>query len=277
MANCPKCNAKLKLTDWRPECPHCGVNMVYYGMEDRLLAEAEKAEAEHARFQKRIDRMKASLVGGPLQIARIVFAFLPIAGLFLPLAKLTLGEAPYLAAKTVNANILTIVDLLSNSDLGALLGTFSSGVFGRPMLFFALSIVLLALSVVLGLFGFFRLLCSAKKKSCIKNIVVSCVQLLLIVVGSVLFGRFSSGIAAVFPAYISASLGIGVIVFALLHLPSIIANVLFTIKPMEVKYKELPDYAAEDAAMEAANEAAREEAEAKAEAAAEKAAEEVNA
>ncbi len=268
MANCPKCNAKLKLTDWRPECPHCGVNMVYYGMEDRLLADAEKAEAEHARFQKKIDRMKASLIGGPLQIARIVFAFLPIAGLFLPLAKFDLAQAPYIAAKTVSANILTIVDLLSNSDLGALLGTFSSGVFGRPMLFFVLSIVLLLLSVVLGLIGFFRLICSAQKKSCVKNIVVSGVQLLLVAAGCVLFGRFASGIAAVFPAYISASLGVGVFVFAALHLPTIVANILFAVKPMEVKYKELPDYSAEDAAMEAANEAAREreEAEAKAEA-----------
>ncbi len=266
MANCPKCNAKLKLTDWRPECPHCGVNMVYYGMEDRLLADAEKAEAEHARFQKKIDRMKASLVGGPLQIARIVFAFLPIAGLFLTLARFNLSQAPYIAAKTVNANILTIVNLLSNSDLGALAGTFSSGVFGRPMLLFAVSIVLLLLAVVLGVFGFFRLLCSAQKKSCVKNVVISAVQLLLIAAGCVVFNKFASGIAAVFPAYISASLGVGVFVFAALHLPSIIANNIFALKPMEVKYKELPDYSAEDAAMEAANEAAREEAEAKAEA-----------
>ena len=81
-----------------------------------------------------------------------------------------------------------------------------------------------------------------------------------------LFNKFASGIAAVFPAYISASIGVGVFVFAALHLPSIIANVLFALKPMEVKYKELPDYSAEDAAMEAANEAAREEAEARAEA-----------
>jgi hypothetical protein len=87
---------------------------------------------------------------------------------------------------------------------------------------------------------------------------------LLVAAGCVVFGRFASGIAAVFPAYISASIGVGVFVFAALHLPSIIANILFAVNPMKVKYKELPDYSAEDAAMEAANEAAREEAEAKA-------------
>ena len=36
-ATCPKCGGKLRLIDWRPNCPHCGVNMIYYGLEDRLL------------------------------------------------------------------------------------------------------------------------------------------------------------------------------------------------------------------------------------------------
>ncbi|HBL40735.1 MAG TPA: hypothetical protein DDY98_03865 [Ruminococcaceae bacterium] len=260
MANCPKCNAHLKITDWRPECPHCGVNMVYYGMEDRLLADAEKAEAEHALFQKKIDRMKASLVGGPLQIARLVFAFLPIAGLFLTLAKFNLSDAPYMAAKTVSANVLTLVDFFSNIDFDALLGTFESGVFGQPMLFFALSLVIFALTIVLGLIGFFRLFCSAQKKSCIKNIVVSAFQLIFIAASCVLFNKFSSGIATVFPAYITASVGFGVYVYAALHLPTVIANVIFTVKPMKVKYKVLPDYTAEDAAMEATEEAEKAEA-----------------
>jgi len=60
MAKCPKCGRKLTLFDWKPNCPNCGVNLVYYGMEERLLDEADKAEAEHARLQKRIDRLKAA-------------------------------------------------------------------------------------------------------------------------------------------------------------------------------------------------------------------------
>ena len=93
-ATCPKCGGKLKLTDWRPNCPHCGVNMVYYGMEERLLLDADKAEAEHARTQPRIDRLKAAFVGSKLAIARIVFSVLPIAALFLPIAKFAF-KAPY--------------------------------------------------------------------------------------------------------------------------------------------------------------------------------------
>ncbi len=249
MAECPKCGTHLKLTDWRPECPKCGVNMIYYGMEANLLADAEKAEAEHARFQKRIDRMKASLVGGPLQIARIAFGLIPVAGLFLTLASVNLREAPYIAAKTVNVNILTIVDYISNIlDVNGLLAAFSSSIIGTPMIMFAVSLVCLLLSVVLGLFGFFRLICSAQKKSCVKNVVISCLQIVLTVAAVITFTRFSSGINNVFPSLVSASVGFGVWVYLALHLPTMAANIIFAKKPMEVKYTEIPDYSAEDAA-----------------------------
>ena len=34
MAYCPKCNYKLRIRDYKPECPQCGVNILYYGMEE---------------------------------------------------------------------------------------------------------------------------------------------------------------------------------------------------------------------------------------------------
>ena len=48
MAKCPKCGRKLTLFDWKPNCPDCGVNLVYYGMEERLLAEADAVFSEFA-------------------------------------------------------------------------------------------------------------------------------------------------------------------------------------------------------------------------------------
>ncbi len=239
MANCPKCGAHLKFTDWRPECPKCGVNMIYYGMEEQLLHDAEKAEAEHAVFQKRMDRMKASLIGGPLQIARIVCAVIPVAGLFLPLALLKLGEAPYMQARDVSVNVLTIVNYISNLlDVNGLMAMMKTGILGRTFQYYAVSIIALLLCVVLGLFAFFRLICSAKRKSCVKNVVISALQLLLLCAGVFAFGRFSSGISYIFPSFISASLGFGIYVYALLHLPKLIIDLIFAIKPMKVRYKE---------------------------------------
>lgn len=86
MAQCPKCGKRLHLYHWRPECPACGVNMIYYKSNDRLLAETEQAEIEHAVFQPRIDRAKAAFFGSPPAVARIVLSVLPLGALFLPLA-----------------------------------------------------------------------------------------------------------------------------------------------------------------------------------------------
>ena len=65
MATCPKCGKKLRLYHWRPECPACGVNMIYYASNERLLAETEKTEIEHAKFQPKVDRAKAAFFGSP--------------------------------------------------------------------------------------------------------------------------------------------------------------------------------------------------------------------
>lgn len=246
MANCPKCNAHLRIFDWRPECPKCGVNMVYYGMEERLLEDAEKAEAEHARFQKRIDRMKASTVGGSLQIARIVFSVLPVAGLFLKLASINVGDAPYIAAHNVSVNILKLVDFFTTYlDVNGLLGVIGSQLVGKAFIGFTASILLLVLSVLMILLTIGRLFCSAQKKSCVKNVVVSVLAIAFVIGSSIAFGVFAQGINAVFPAFISASVGYGVYVYAALFIPSVVVNVLFAVKPMEVKYTELPDYTAE--------------------------------
>ena len=94
MATCPNCGKKLRLYQWRPECPACGVNMVYFKSNERLLAESEKSEIEHARFQPKVDRAKAAFFGSPWAIARIVLTLLPIPFLLtLPLCEIWTQES----------------------------------------------------------------------------------------------------------------------------------------------------------------------------------------
>lgn len=256
MANCPKCNAHLKLTDWRPECPKCGVNMVYYGMEESLLKDAEKAEAEHAKFQKGLDRFKASCIGGKRQIARLILAIIPIAGLFLPLAKLSIAEGPFMAAKEINVNILTLVMdyFMELFDVNLILEGIGSPVIGTSVLMFALSIVLLALSIVMGILNFARCFCSSKASSCKKNIIVSVLSVLLLVGACATFSVFASSINEVFPSMITAGVGFGIFVTMALHIPVIVLNITMVNKPIVVKYKEIETYGeqAEEAAPEAA-------------------------
>ena len=147
MANCPKCGAHLKLTDWRPTCPHCGINLIYYGMEERLLEDADKAESEHAVFQKKLDRLKASFIGSPLTIIRIVLSLLPIGALMLPLANVSFW-GPFFEKK-VSVNAITIYNAVSALDFDALFKYIGSSFFGNTFLLYFISLVTILLSAVL--------------------------------------------------------------------------------------------------------------------------------
>ena len=50
---CPKCGAKLSVFYLKPECPKCGCNIMNYNMEERLEADADKAEKLLAKFKKK--------------------------------------------------------------------------------------------------------------------------------------------------------------------------------------------------------------------------------
>lgn len=85
---CPKCGRTLHIWNWKQSCPSCGVNMIGYDLQSRLLRDADEAEAEFARVQPYFDRGKAAYVGSKGTVARLVCSFLPFAALLLPLVKL---------------------------------------------------------------------------------------------------------------------------------------------------------------------------------------------
>ena len=93
-AQCPNpdCKRQLKLSDWRETCPDCGVNLLYYGLEENMEREADEVELAAAVTQKKFDRAKAALIGSPLAILRLVFLVLPFAAIVpLALGKLMLS------------------------------------------------------------------------------------------------------------------------------------------------------------------------------------------
>ena len=119
MAQCPNCGRKLHLYNWKPDCPDCGVNMVYFKSNERLLAETEAAEIAHAKSQPSIDRAKSSFLGSPIAISRSVLSALPLAALFLPLFKNAQGSV----------NAIGVYKLVGGLDFGkALSDPFTLGV-----------------------------------------------------------------------------------------------------------------------------------------------------
>lgn len=236
---CPKCNGKLKITDWRPNCPHCGVNLVYYGIEDRLLDDADKAEAEHAHFQKRIDRLKAVYIGSKLAIARIVVSLLPILALLLPLGKFTFN-APFIGTKEVTVNLISIINSVSKLNFDALIELISSDTFGVAFILFAAAVVLAALSAVFSLLHLIFISISASPKGHGRNLAFCIVALLLGIGAVVSYVLFCGKSAAVLPGFIvSGKLSWGAFLFIAMFLVPIIINVLIKTKgAVVVKYTE---------------------------------------
>lgn len=236
-ATCPKCGGKLKITDWKPDCPHCGVNMVYYGMEERLLLDADKAEAEHARTQPRVDRLKASFIGSKLAIARIVFSFIPIAALLLPFAKFSF-EAPF-AAIDSSVNAISIYNLFSSYlDFDALLASLGSDVLGVTIILFAASLICLLLSVVGVVVHLVLLTLSCSPKGKVRNLTIGMINIVLPVISCVLFSVFSTNIMRIFPSVVTASgIGWGIFVYIALLVLSWVIDFLTFKKGIEVKYK----------------------------------------
>ena len=60
---CPCCGKKLKVFDLKPNCPHCGADILRYNMEQRLAQDAQKAAAEVQSLWRTVRKLdKAYLV-----------------------------------------------------------------------------------------------------------------------------------------------------------------------------------------------------------------------
>lgn len=141
MANCPHCGRKLRLFDWRPECPDCKTNLIYYNSNQRLLDESEKAEKEHAAFQPKIDRAKAAYAGSPLAIVRIILTLLPIGALFLPLLTIVEGGK--------QLNVIDVYKIMNAYGIGNVFGDALKKPICLSAVFLLISAVMIIVSLVL--------------------------------------------------------------------------------------------------------------------------------
>lgn len=236
MAKCPKCGRRLTLFDWRPNCPGCGINLVYYGMEERLMDEADTAEAEHAKTQKHIDRLKASFVGSKLTIIRIVLSVLPIAALMLPLCSVTYS-GPFIEQTTSSINAISIYNLVSSLDFDALLTMIGSDILGTSFIGYAGSLVCILLSLVFIIVSLLMLMMACGPKGNPRNITLNVITIALAVASGVFFNVFASNISAVFPEFISGSIGFGLYVYIAALAALLAINIIIAIKGVDVKYK----------------------------------------
>lgn len=237
MATCPKCGHKLTLFDWKPNCPECGINLVYYGMDEKLMNEADAAEVEHAHLQKKIDRLKASFVGSPLAIVRIFLSLLPIGALMLPVCSLSFS-GPLIEQTTKSINAIEIYNYVSSLDFGALFTMMGSKLVGGAFTSFFISIAAILLSVVFVIVSLVALVAACGPHGKQRNYILNSLSIIFAAAAAMFFSRFASQINGVFPEFVSGKLEIGVIVYLAALFILLGINILIGAKGNNVKYKE---------------------------------------
>jgi signal transduction histidine kinase len=233
---CPKCNGKLGITNLGANCPHCGVNLLYYDIERRLLADADAAEAESALFSKKLARVKAAYVGSPLAIARIVLSVLPIAALFLPLVKGSI-EGPFID-KSFSVGMIQIYNVISRLDFDALFKFFDSNILGSAFVDYFVSIIAIVLTALSSLLGLILLFLACSRLGKIRSIFFPAFGLTALIVSMFMFTRFSSGFSAVLPATFTASFAFGAYVLLGTLAALLILNIVICIVGIPIVYKE---------------------------------------
>lgn len=238
---CPKCNYKLRLRDYKPECPQCGINLVYYGMEERLRAEADKAEYEFATSAPRVDRIKSATIGSTFTKVRLGLYFLPILAMLLPLGSYALTLPFYEKATTLN--LVSVIQLVSSFDFGALMEMIQSELFGTEFLMLAISLVSLLLVLVLALVETILLILSCSPKGLVRNFTLNILGIVLVVTSAVTYNLAATRLSAAFPSIATASINWwGPFAIVACFLVLVGTNVMQKVKGIEVKYRDVSEF-----------------------------------
>lgn len=242
MANCPKCNYKLKITDWRPECPNCGINVIYYGIEDRLKAEADQAEKEHALFQPKIDRVKSSFVGSTLAKIRIGLCFLPLLSTLLPMGKISY-ETGFLS-KSATINIISIVKNISDNgfDFNLLTGLMGNEVVGKTFTAYTVALFSLVLALLCGFVGLILLFLTCSPHGIKRNVIIESLGFVFSAVSCVSSFIMMKDVTTVFN-FVKGSINpLGFIAIMVSFIILITVNLIDKKRGVKIKYKDVSEF-----------------------------------
>lgn len=172
--SCPKCGKKLKPFYMKEKCSYCGVNLLYYNMDENLKADAAQAQKEVDAVNKFLNTIKSSSIASPLLIVRLILFFTPLASMCLPMY----GDV----------SLISII-------MGLVKGTASIGDVILPFVSMVL-VVVLSLAVILSS------LFSATKTGLLRNMIFSAVNTAVFIVLGLIIGGAGIGWYITFAIYI---------------------------------------------------------------------------
>ena len=186
---CPKCGGEIPFYDLKPNCKHCGVNIMYYSQHEGLIRDAKRSELESAVARMIISRIKTQFIGSKLAIARLAVTLLAAAALCAPFIETRFHVPMFEGSFSVG-----IIGLIQGFQNGLLMKTpelLGSALFAKPTLaslvpaaFFVVIAVLDVLILAALIVGFLKLTESARfmKRTALVGMIVSCLAQVVVFV-----------------------------------------------------------------------------------------------
>ncbi len=194
---CPKCGGEINLFDLRPNCKHCGVNIMYFTQHEGLVRDAKRTELESAVARMVVARIKAAFIGGKLQIMRMIAVIGAVCVLMIPFISVHY-TLPFFDKK-FSVGLIGLIQSFGDGMLIKQLDFAQSALFSKfavseavvLLLFVAITVIDL---LIFGAFciGFLNLTKSTKfmkNVSCIGAVVALVTQIAVIVLKAAVHGN----------------------------------------------------------------------------------------
>lgn len=234
-SKCPNCGRVLKWYNIKAECPDCGISIPNYNWEARLEEDNLRAEEKFGKFYRTLNMLKYSVVGTKLRVARIFMSLIPAVGFILPWAFIKSSQdSLYLDLLSLFSDGTSMLDFFGIffKNISGILSALSAESFSGALTYFTFGFIMMLLSVVAIVLGFFMIFIKFRKPKTkaiwitdVLSIVFSIIAaILFIVCGNKVSGDFSIGTLSFVGAEADALWGI--FVYIALLCVALVGNIL---------------------------------------------------
>lgn len=234
-SKCPNCGRVLKWYNIKAECPDCGISIPNYNWEARLEEDNLRAEEKFGKFYRTLNMLKYSVVGTKLRVARIFMSLIPAVGFILPWAFIKSSQdSLYLDLLGLFSDGTSMLDFFGIffKNISGILSALSAESFSGALTYFTFGFIMMLLSVVAIVLGFFMIFIKFRKPKTkaiwitdVLSIVFTIIAaILFIVCGNRVSGDFSIGTLS----FVCAEAGTlwGIFVYIALLCVALVGNIL---------------------------------------------------
>ncbi len=231
---CPKCGGEIPFYDLKPNCRHCGVNILYYTQDYLLERDAKRAELEGTVARMVVAKIKAVYIGSSFAVLRMIGVICAICALLVPFCSVRFILPFY--DEEFSVSLMGLVNSVTGGLLFDLPDYCKSSYFAdsahSALLMTAVFAVILLTDLVMAAVWILAAISPKKTTKIMKNI--SLIAVLLSFAAQMLSLILNSG-ADEFSVY---KIGIGALVSAVLHIALFFINFKMLKKGVEPQYRE---------------------------------------